>query len=121
MTAASYYLAFLSFGIREVPFSGAVFLQSLISLAVAIPSSPGFFGPFEAAARVGLGLWDVPVEKAVSFAVGYHIAGFIPVTVIGIYYVWRLNLSWREVRHSEETVEEDVESDAASSAAENRV
>ena len=120
-TAVSYYLAFLSFGIHEVPFSGAVFLQSLISLAVAIPSSPGFFGPFEAAARVGLGLWSVPVEKAVSFAVGYHIAGFIPVTVIGIYYVWRLNLSWRDVRHSEETVEEDVEGAATPAPTNGRV
>src|SRR5690606_20885111 len=98
-------VAFRAFGTDAVPFAGAIFPQSLISLAVAIPSSPGFFGPFEAAARVGLALWGVVPEKAVSFAVGYHIAGFIPVTVIGIYYVWRLNLSWREVRHSDETVE----------------
>lgn len=111
-TGTSFLVAFRAFGIDEVPFAGAIFLQSLISLAVAIPSSPGFFGPFEAAARVGLALWDVVPEKAVSFAVGYHIAGFIPVTVIGIYYVWRLNLSWREVRHSDETVEARAEADA---------
>lgn len=115
VTAWSYYLAFLAFRITEVPFSGGVFLQSLVSLAVAIPSSPGFFGPFEAAARLGLSLWDVPAERAVSYAVGYHIAGFIPVTIIGIYYVWSLKLSWREVRSSEETVEARVE--AASGAA----
>jgi hypothetical protein len=60
------------------------------------------------------------VEKAVSFAVGYHIAGFIPVTVIGIYYVWRLNLSWREVRHSEETVEDVVEASPTPEATEGR-
>src|SRR5690606_38631348 len=96
-TAVSFVVAFRAFGIDLVPFSGAVFLQSVISLAVALPSSPGFFGPFEAAARVGLSLWGVAADKAVSFAVGFHIGGFIPVTVIGIYYVWRLNLRWREM------------------------
>lgn len=109
LTAVSFLVAFRAFGIDEVPFAGAAFLQSLISLAVAVPSSPGFFGPFEAAARVGLALWAVQPDKAVSFAVGFHIAGFIPVTVIGLYYMSRLNLSWREVRRSEEVVEDSVE------------
>ena len=90
--ALSYFAGFRAFHIEEVPFSGALFLQSVISLAVAIPSSPGFFGPFEAAARVGLGVWDVPAGEAISFAIGYHIGGFIPVTLIGIYYLWSLNL-----------------------------
>lgn len=101
-TAVSFLLAFRAFGIDDVPFAGAVFLQSVVSLAVAIPSSPGFFGPFEAAARVGLSLWAVGSTKAVSFAVGFHIGGFIPVTLLGIYYVWRYGLSWGEVRHSED-------------------
>lgn len=116
LTGVSFLLAFRAFGIDQVPFVGAIFLQSLISLAVAVPSSPGFFGPFEAAARVGLALWAVAPEKAVSFAVGYHIAGFIPVTLIGIYYVWRLDLSWRDVRRSEEVVEARVEDGEEASA-----
>ncbi len=106
--AISFLFAFRAFGIDNVPFSGAVFLQSIIGLAVAIPSSPGFFGPFEAAARVGLGLWDVPATQAVSFAIGFHIAGFLPVTLMGVYYVWRLNLSWSEVRGSEAAVESEI-------------
>jgi glycosyltransferase 2 family protein len=113
VTGVSFLLAFRAFGIVEVGFAGALFLQSLIALAVAIPSSPGFFGPFEAAARVGLALWAVAPEKAVSFAIGYHIGGFLPVTLIGIYYVWRLDLSWRQVRHSEEEVEAEARAEKA--------
>jgi glycosyltransferase 2 family protein len=108
-TALSFFAAFRAFGIDDVPFAGAVFLQSFLSIAVAVPSSPGFFGPFEAAARIGLSLWAVEAGKAVSFAVGYHLGGFIPVTVIGLYYMSRLNLSWREVRGSEDVVEDRVE------------
>ena len=95
-------LAFRAFGIDGVPFAGAVFLQSLVAFAAAIPSSPGFFGPFEAAAVAGLALWSVPKEQAVSFAVGYHLGGFVPVTLAGVYYVWRLGLRWSEVKESGE-------------------
>lgn len=119
-TGLSFLLAFRAFGIDQVPFSGALFLQSLIALAVAIPSSPGFFGPFEAGAKFGLHLWGVAAEKAVSFAVGFHIGGFVPVTVIGFYYVWRLNLSWRDVQHSEETLEDRLEGKPVLVIPENR-
>lgn len=107
-TGLSFLLAFRAFGIDDVSFAGALFLQSLIGLAVAIPSSPGFFGPFEAAATLGLGLWGVDAAKAVSFAVGYHLGGFIPVSLLGVWYVWRLGLSWREVRHSDEAAEAEA-------------
>jgi glycosyltransferase 2 family protein len=111
-TAWSQFITMRAFGITEVPFYGALFLQSLIGLAVAAPSSPGFFGPFEASIKVGLGLWGVSAEKSVPFAVGLHLGGFIPVTLMGVYYVARLNLSWREVQHSGEVVEEQVEGPA---------
>ncbi|HEU0078995.1 MAG TPA: lysylphosphatidylglycerol synthase transmembrane domain-containing protein, partial [Longimicrobiaceae bacterium] len=114
--ALSFWLAFRAFGITQVPFAGAVFLQSLVSLAVAVPSSPGFFGPWEAGAKLGLGLWGVPAGQAVSFAIGFHIGGFIPVTLIGLWYVWRLDIRWKDVERSEETVEAIVERDEVTSA-----
>ena len=108
-TAWSWLVTLRAFGIGEVGFGGALFLQSLTALAGAAPSSPGFFGPFEASIKIGLGLWGVAAEKAVPFAVGLHLGGFIPVTLLGVWYVARLNLSWSEVKHSEETVEDEVE------------
>lgn len=99
--AVSFLLALRAFGIDQVPFAGAVFLQSLIGLAVAVPSAPGFFGPFEAAAKVGLSLWNVPAGQAVSFAVGFHLGGFVPVTLLGLFYASRLGLSWREMGSAE--------------------
>lgn len=108
--AVAFWIGFQAFGL-DVPFVGAVFLQSVIALAVSLPSAPGFFGLFEAGARVGLvEVWGVESARAVAFALGFHIAGFIPVTALGLLYVWRLGLSWREVEESEEVVETAVES-----------
>lgn len=109
VNAVSFWLAFLAFDIH-VPFSAALFLQGIIGLAVAVPSAPGFFGVWEYAARQGLvTLWGVEVTKAVGFAVGFHIAGFVPITLIGLYYAWRMGISWRDVETSEEVVETAVE------------
>lgn len=109
--AVAYWLGFLAFDIH-VPFAAAIFLQSLVSLFVSAPSAPGFFGLFEAGARIGLvDVFGVEANKAVGFAIGFHMGGFVPVTVIGLYYAWRLGISWREVEESEERVEEAVEAE----------
>ncbi|MBV6521621.1 MAG: hypothetical protein MNPFHGCM_01764 [Gemmatimonadaceae bacterium] len=92
----SFYVAFRAVGIAA-PFSAAMFLQSVIALGVAAPSSPGFFGVFEFFAREGLALYGVSQNDAVSWALGYHILAFIPITVIGAWYFTRLGMHLRDI------------------------
>lgn len=89
--AFAFWLGFRALGI-EAPLTAALFLQGIIAIGVAIPSSPGFFGFFEGAAKVGLGLYGVSETQAVSFGLGFHILSYIPITVIGAWYLTRLNL-----------------------------
>jgi uncharacterized protein (TIRG00374 family) len=114
----SIYCGFHAFGITEPGYRGALFLQSAINLAVAVPSSPGFFGPLEAAARYGLGLWGVDPSRAASFAIGYHLGGFIPVTLLGLWYVQKLDLSWKELIGTAESAESAAPGGSAAPAAE---
>lgn len=114
--ATSFVLAFRAFGIDEPGFLGAVFLQSVIAVAVSLPAGPGFFGPFEAASVWGLGLWGVDASRAASFAIGFHLGGWLTVTLGGMYYAARLNLRWRDLGRAEERVEEAVEHDLAPGA-----
>lgn len=94
--ALGLYLGFRAVGMT-VPFSAALFLQGVLGIGVAVPSSPGFFGVFEAFAIVGLGVYGVPKELAVSWAIGYHLLTFIPITVFGAVYFARLGLSVRSL------------------------
>lgn len=103
----SIYFAFLAFDIGQPGYMGAVFLQCAINVAVSVPAAPGFFGPLEYAATKGLALWGVDEARAVSFAIGYHLAGFLCVTALGLWYVQRLDLSWRELIGTAEKVEHD--------------
>jgi len=63
----------------------------------------------QAAARVGLSAYGVDPSRIVAFAVSYHILTFIPVTLLGLWYLSRLGLGWKEVERSEEFVEASVE------------
>ncbi len=113
--ALGFWAGFKAFGI-DLPFSAALLLQSVIALAVSVPAAPGFFGLFEGASRVVLvGGYGIALGKATSFAVAFHIGGFIPVTAIGLYYLWRLGISLREVELSEEVVEAGVETETGQS------
>ncbi len=109
VSAASIWCGFMAFDIHGPGVTGAVFVQALIGFAVAIPSSPGFFGPFEAAARFGLGVYGVEAVDIVSFAGTYHLLTFVPVTLIGLWYMRRIGLKREELVHSEEIVGAAVE------------
>lgn len=95
--AIALYLGFIAVGI-DVPFSAALFVQGILGIGVAVPSSPGFFGVFEGAATVGLAVYGVPRELAISWALGYHILSFIPITVFGAVYFARLGLGIGEMK-----------------------
>jgi uncharacterized protein (TIRG00374 family) len=109
INGTSFWFGLKAFGIY-IPFSGALFLQSIIALFISAPSGPGFFGLFEAAAKVVLvGLYAIDETRAISFAIGLHLGGFVPITLIGLYHAWKLGISWKDVGQSEEIVEKAVE------------
>ena len=93
--AFAFWLGFRALGI-DVPASASLLLQGIIAIGVAVPSSPGFFGVFEATGKIGLGLYGVASDQAVSWAIGFHVLSYIPITVIGALYLTRLKLHFRD-------------------------
>ena len=95
--AFAFWLGFKALGIAA-PFSAALLLQGVIVIAVAAPSSPGFFGVFEVSGAIGLGFYGVASETAVAWALGFHILSYIPITVIGAWYLTQLRLSFADFK-----------------------
>ncbi|MCJ7629163.1 MAG: hypothetical protein MUO50_12350, partial [Longimicrobiales bacterium] len=87
----------------------ALFVNATVALAVAAPAAPGFIGTFQLGVTTGLGVYGVPEAAATALSFGFHLAGFIPVTLIGLFFAWKLGLSFGEVGKSEIRVEEAVE------------
>jgi len=99
VNALGFWLSFRAVGITA-PFSAALFLQAFISLGTAVPALPGFFGVFEYMSVQGLAVYGVSQQQAATWAIGYHLFSFIPITVIGGYYFARLGLSLRDLQPS---------------------
>ena len=95
--AFAFWLGFKALGITA-PFSAALLLQGLIAIGVAAPSSPGFFGVFEGFATVGLVIYGVASERAVAWALGFHVLSYIPITVMGGWYLTRMKLHFADFR-----------------------
>jgi glycosyltransferase 2 family protein len=99
LSALSFYVMFAAFGI-EVSFAGALLMQSLIMFGIAVPSTPGYVGVFEAPIIAVLGLYHVDASLAATYAFTYHITTFIPITLLGAWSVARTNIGLRDLRRS---------------------
>jgi len=66
----------------------SMLLVGATTLGMTIPSSPGYIGVFHGIAVAVLTLFGVPTDTAVAIAILVHLAGFLPVTLLGLYYVW---------------------------------
>jgi uncharacterized protein (TIRG00374 family) len=101
LAAFSFWLGFRAVGI-DVPLSASLLVQGLIAISVALPAAPGFFGPFELAGKAGLALYGVQGDLAVSWAIGYHLLTFVPVTLFGAAYFARLGLKLGDIGRAAE-------------------
>jgi len=104
----SFWVAFMAFGIH-VGFDVALFVNATVALAVAVPAAPGFIGTFQAGVMAGLGVYGVAEAAAIALSLGFHVAAFLPVTLVGFFYAWKLGFSLGDVGRSEVRVEEAVE------------
>jgi uncharacterized protein (TIRG00374 family) len=89
VNALAFYVGFASFDI-PVSFSGALLMQGLLALGISIPSTPGFFGPFEAVIVAVLKLFGVPNDVAFSYAISFHLTSFVPITLLGLWSLTRI-------------------------------
>ena len=95
----AFYVGFAAFDI-PVSYTGALLLQGLLVLGISIPSTPGFFGPFEAVIVAVLALYGVSGSLAFSYAISFHVTTFVPITLLGLWSMARTPEGLRALRRS---------------------
>lgn len=93
MNGVTYWAVLLALGITAPGWMGALITQSLAAFAIALPSSPGFVGPFEAAVRFGLNLYQVPGTEAIAAALSLRLVMYVLTPLLGLVWALRLGLS----------------------------
>jgi hypothetical protein len=59
-------------------------LLTAVGIAVAVPSAPGFFGPYHLACRAALGRFGVPESAALAMGTLTHAVFWVTVTALGL-------------------------------------
>ncbi len=90
------YVAFFAFNIQHLGFAGALVVQAISSIGVALPT-PGATGTYHAfTSQTLIRLYDIDATLALSYATITHAVGFVGATIIGLYYFLRDNIKVRE-------------------------
>jgi uncharacterized protein (TIRG00374 family) len=76
--------------------SAGLLIQGLIAIGVSVPSTPGFFGPFEFFGKAGLAVYGVGSASAVGWVLGFHVLSFVPITIMGAWYLTRMKLHFSD-------------------------
>lgn len=92
-----FFLVGYGFRLPPLPFHAFLLAMSAANLGISIPSSQGGIGPFEFIASRTLGLFQVDPSLATAYAIGVHAALLVPITILGLFYLWREHLSLRAI------------------------
>jgi uncharacterized protein (TIRG00374 family) len=92
-----YYFVMFAFGF-EVSFFALMLMNGVVNLATTIPTIlPGYVGTFDVPGIEVLKQFGVAPDTAVAYTVVLHAALWLPVTLLGLWYMAREGLSWRRV------------------------
>jgi uncharacterized protein (TIRG00374 family) len=93
--AASFFLLVGPFNLTGIVHS--LFLQAFGALGTIIPLAPGYIGTLEASLLLGTTLLGVEGSRARASIILYHAIGFIAVTPLGIYYVLKRHVPFKDI------------------------
>jgi uncharacterized protein (TIRG00374 family) len=79
----------------SVSFIGLMLMNGVVNLTTTLPSAPGYVGTFEVGAKV-LQALGVEAELALGYTVVLHAALWLPITVLGAWYMWREGVKWQD-------------------------
>lgn len=86
----------------DLPITAAFLVMTVTSLAVVVPSSPGYIGVFHYITVLMLTtVYGVDKNIALSFAVVMHAFTYIWLLVLGIFSIWHEGLSYQRLQSIE--------------------
>jgi hypothetical protein len=80
----------------SITYPQAYFTMVVIALGLMVPSSPAFIGVYEYFCITALGLFAIEKSLALSYAVLIHFLQVILIVGLGLFFLWKENLSlWK--------------------------
>ena len=90
-----------------VSFFALMLMNGVVNLVTIIPSAPGYIGTFDAAGIAVLAAYGVDPSAAAGYTIVLHVALWLPITLLGAYYMTREGIKWSDSLRAE-TIEEQA-------------
>jgi uncharacterized protein (TIRG00374 family) len=78
----------------EVNFFTLMLMNGIVNLATTIPSAPGYVGTFDAPGIAVLQAYGIDKAIAAGYTLVLHVALWVPITVLGAYFLARAGIKW---------------------------
>jgi uncharacterized protein (TIRG00374 family) len=88
----------------EVSFFALMLMNGVVNLATTIPSAPGYIGTFDAPGIAVLNLYGVELALATAYTLVLHAALWLPITLLGVYYMIKEGLGWSDFDRAKKQV-----------------
>ena len=85
----------------EVSFFALMLMNGIVNLATTIPSAPGYIGTFDAPGIAVLVAYGVDQATAAGYTLVLHVALWLPITLLGAYYLTREGIKWSDSLRAE--------------------
>ncbi len=85
----------------NVSFFALMLMNGIVNLATTIPSAPGYIGTFDAPGIAVLTAYGVDQATAAGYTLTLHVALWLPITILGAYYLTREGIKWSDSLRAE--------------------
>jgi glycosyltransferase 2 family protein len=78
----------------SVSFFALMLMNGVVNLATTLPSAPGYIGTFDGPGIAVLKVFGVSATLATAYTLVLHAALWLPITLLGFWYMARESLGW---------------------------
>ena len=96
LETVKYWFIMLAFPFT-VSFFALMLMNGVVNLATTLPSAPGYIGTFDGPGIEVLKVFGVNGAIAAAYTLVLHAALWLPITLLGFWYMLRESLSWRDL------------------------
>jgi len=81
----------------DLSFFTLMLMNGIVNLSTTLPAAPGYIGTFDAPGIAVLVAFNVARELATAYTLVLHAALWLPITLLGFYYMIREGLHWSDM------------------------
>jgi glycosyltransferase 2 family protein len=100
LETVKYWFVMHAFGF-SVSFFTLMLMNGVVNLATTIPAAPGYLGTFDAPGIAVLQADGIAQAVATGYTLVLHLALWVPITVLGAYYMAKEGIKWSDSLRTE--------------------